>query len=142
MNRPFGIGDFVASFKGDTPGHPFRGNQYEGGSGEGGSSKYDESSPLYSIEKKPAHQRTFTEQLAIESDNAKPIKIGGGSGGQTSVYGLDTRQRGYEWNGKKLRNLGDLHKAIEIDHKKKIKDAIKKGESVPDEVFNDYPDLK
>lgn len=36
MNRlPFGIGDFVASFKGDTPGHPFRGNQFEGGSGDG-----------------------------------------------------------------------------------------------------------
>lgn len=34
MNRPPGIGDFVASFKGDSPGHPFRGNQYEGGSGD------------------------------------------------------------------------------------------------------------
>lgn len=38
MNRPFGIGDFLlelkeASFKGDTPGHPFRGNQFSGGSG-------------------------------------------------------------------------------------------------------------
>lgn len=34
MNHsPFGIGDFIASFKGDTPGHPFRGNQWEGGSG-------------------------------------------------------------------------------------------------------------
>lgn len=28
----YGIGDFIASFKGDSPGHPFRGNQY----GEGG----------------------------------------------------------------------------------------------------------
>lgn len=33
VNMPLGIGDFIASFKGDTPGHPFRGNQFEGGSG-------------------------------------------------------------------------------------------------------------
>lgn len=38
---PFGIGDFLielkeATFKGDSPGHPFRGNQFEGGSGAGG----------------------------------------------------------------------------------------------------------
>lgn len=33
MNRlPFGIGDFVASFKGEAEGHPFRGNQYDQGS--------------------------------------------------------------------------------------------------------------
>lgn len=33
----FGIGDFVASLKGEAEGHPFRGNQY-GGSGAGGES--------------------------------------------------------------------------------------------------------
>lgn len=33
MNKPPGIGDFVASLKGDAPGHPFRGNQWGGGKG-------------------------------------------------------------------------------------------------------------
>lgn len=32
MNRlPFGIGDFVASLKGESAGHPFRGNQFSSG---------------------------------------------------------------------------------------------------------------
>lgn len=34
MNKPLGIGDFISSFKGDTPGHPFRGNQWSSGSGK------------------------------------------------------------------------------------------------------------
>lgn len=34
MNRPLGIGDFIASFKGDSPGHPFRGNQWTGVGGD------------------------------------------------------------------------------------------------------------
>lgn len=38
MNRlPFGIGDFVVSLKGESAGHPFRGNQYGEGSGGGDS---------------------------------------------------------------------------------------------------------
>jgi hypothetical protein len=36
--QKFGIGDYVATLKGDSPGHPFRGNQYEGGAGGGESS--------------------------------------------------------------------------------------------------------
>lgn len=34
MYYGYGIGDFVASFKGESEGHPFRGNQY----GQGGTS--------------------------------------------------------------------------------------------------------
>lgn len=44
MNRlPFGIGDFVATFKGDYEGHPFRGNQWEGGGSSGAESEGSQS---------------------------------------------------------------------------------------------------
>lgn len=66
MNRlPFGIGDFVtqlkeATFKGDFEGHPFRGNQYDGG----------ESGDISSLSHEERRQKMIeeAEPLIMKSD--------------------------------------------------------------------------
>lgn len=69
MNRlPFGIGDFLATFKGDTPGHPFRGNQFEGGSGSGESSHDVEGA----IEKIAQHNQRQNELEQFNKTHVKP----------------------------------------------------------------------
>lgn len=75
MNRPLGIGDFLielkeASFKGDTPGHPFRGNQYDGGAGVGESNNHLVASG--ELEKLNSREKKALSEIP-QSSNHQPI---------------------------------------------------------------------
>lgn len=71
MNRlPFGIGDFIVSLKGESEGHPFRGNQYSGSSGSGNEDYPSKEEDYFDDNYSPS----FTSPEAKAGDSKEKVK--------------------------------------------------------------------